>query len=317
MELPCLIISGFLGSGKTTYLNSLLREANGLRLGVLVNDFGDVPIDYDLIESADDNVLELSGGCVCCTYGGDLLSALTQMIARPNRFDALIIETSGLSLPGIVAASVKLVPGIKRVCVLGLVDGLCLASLVADKFLSDTIVRQIQESDLILLTKVDPHDYAKQTSVREILAGHSRHTDVVVSLLPRDVFERIFSGVEFAENARVPSRDSLFSGSMSYPNAKAPPVSSITLTLPGVYNLEIILNRLKVLDLPMIRAKGIFGVTTGGFSILNFTASEWDIKYRAEPPTKPGMTFFFVGDAVQKDEVTRQILTVFDASESN
>lgn len=317
MEIPCLVIGGFLGSGKTTYLNSLLRGASGFRLGVLVNDFGDVPIDYDLIESADENILELTGGCVCCTYGGDLLSALTQMIAKPSRFDALIIETSGLSLPGIVAASVKLVPGINRVGVLGLVDGLCLASNIADKFLSDTIARQIQESDLVLVTKLDPHDHARQTQIEAILAERSLHPDVVFSLSPRDVFGRLFTGDKFSENSGKRSQYSIFSRAMNYPSPRDSFVTSITLALPDSYHIEMVLNGIQSLNLPMIRSKGIVSAVDGGYAVINFAGSQWSVAYRAEAPTRAGMTFFLSGNAGQRDQITAQILDVFNASAIN
>lgn len=317
MEIPCLVIGGFLGSGKTTYLNSLLRGANGLKLGVLVNDFGDVPIDYDLIESAHENVLELTGGCVCCTYGGDLVSALTQMIAKPSGFDALIVETSGLSLPGIVAASIRLVPGISRVGVLGLVDGVCFSSNIADKFLSDTIVRQIQESDLILLTKLAPDDHAKQTETEAILAKYSSDAEVVTLLPPGDIFDWLFNGNGFAEKSGKPLQDSIFSRALSYPKAKAPLVTSITLVLSDTYHIEMVLKGLQSLTLPIIRSKGIFRAESNRYAVVDFAGLRWSVEYRADAPTRPGMTFFLSADAEQKDQITAQILNVFDAAAIN
>ena len=73
--LPVTVIGGYLGAGKTTLVNRLLRQADGLRVAVLVNEFGKLPIDADLIESRDENVINIAGGCVCCSYGSDLIVA--------------------------------------------------------------------------------------------------------------------------------------------------------------------------------------------------------------------------------------------------
>ena len=77
--LPVTVIGGYLGAGKTTLVNSLLRQANGQRLAVLVNEFGELPIDADLIEGQDENVINIAGGCICCSYGSDLIMALQDL----------------------------------------------------------------------------------------------------------------------------------------------------------------------------------------------------------------------------------------------
>ena len=86
--LPRVLIGGWLGAGKTTLVNQLLRQAAGRRLAVLVNDFGEQGLDADLIEGSADEVLELAGGCICCSYGADLLGALRRVAARQPRPDA-------------------------------------------------------------------------------------------------------------------------------------------------------------------------------------------------------------------------------------
>jgi G3E family GTPase len=77
--LPVTVIGGYLGTGKTTLINQMSCHADGMRLAVLVNDFGELPIDADLIESRDDNVISITGGCVCCSYGSDLMEALIDL----------------------------------------------------------------------------------------------------------------------------------------------------------------------------------------------------------------------------------------------
>jgi len=93
--LPVTIVGGYLGSGKTTLVNHLLRNANGVRIAVMVNDFGELPIDADLIEAQDGDVISLSGGCICCSYGDDLSLSLQKLRAQPTLPDHIVIEASG------------------------------------------------------------------------------------------------------------------------------------------------------------------------------------------------------------------------------
>ena len=101
-RIPVTVIGGYLGAGNTTLVNHLLREREGRRIAVLVNDFGELSIDHDLIESKDGNVMRLAGGCVCicCSFGSDLVAALMVMPDMLPRPEHILIETSGVALPG-------------------------------------------------------------------------------------------------------------------------------------------------------------------------------------------------------------------------
>ena len=88
--LPVTVIGGYLGAGKTTLVNHLLRNADGLRIAVLVNEFGTLPIDADLIEAQDDNVIAIAGGCVCCSYGNDLVMAMIELARMEPRARARV-----------------------------------------------------------------------------------------------------------------------------------------------------------------------------------------------------------------------------------
>ena len=98
--LPVTVIGGYLGAGKTTLVNHLLRHAEGRRLAVLVNEFGELPIDADLIEAEGDDLISISGGCVCCSFGSDLTAALLRLAALEPRPDHVVIEASGVAIPG-------------------------------------------------------------------------------------------------------------------------------------------------------------------------------------------------------------------------
>ena len=111
--LPVVLVGGFLGSGKTTLLNNLLRNTDGRRVAVLVNDFGEISIDASLIESAEGNILHIAGGCMCCSYGNDLVAALRKISTKRDLFDRVLIETSGVSLPYAIACTVPLIAGLE------------------------------------------------------------------------------------------------------------------------------------------------------------------------------------------------------------
>tara|TARA_B100001093_G_scaffold39820_2_gene33895 strand:- start:1952 stop:2923 length:972 start_codon:yes stop_codon:yes gene_type:complete len=102
-KTPVTVLSGFLGAGKTTLLNRILTEKHGVRFAVIVNEFGQEGIDNDLIVSADEEVFEMNNGCVCCSIRGDLIRTLNSLMERSNKFDAVIIETTGLADPGPIA----------------------------------------------------------------------------------------------------------------------------------------------------------------------------------------------------------------------
>jgi G3E family GTPase len=97
--LPVTIITGFLGSGKTTLLNYILTNQEGLKTAVLVNEFGEIGIDNELIVATEDNIVELSNGCVCCTINEDLIQAVYKVLERPEKIDYLIVETTGVADP--------------------------------------------------------------------------------------------------------------------------------------------------------------------------------------------------------------------------
>ncbi len=106
-RIPVTILTGYLGAGKTTLLNRILSEDHGKRYAVIVNEFGEIGIDHDLIVSTDEELFEMNNGCVCCTVRGDLIRTLHELLSRPGAtqrpFDAIIVETTGLADPGPVA----------------------------------------------------------------------------------------------------------------------------------------------------------------------------------------------------------------------
>ena len=102
-KIPVTVLTGYLGAGKTTLLNRILSEPHGKKYAVIVNEFGEIGIDNDLVVGADEEVFEMNNGCICCTVRGDLVRILDGLMRRKGKFDAIIVETTGLADPAPVA----------------------------------------------------------------------------------------------------------------------------------------------------------------------------------------------------------------------
>ena len=153
--LPVTIITGFLGSGKTTLLNHILTNQSGLKTAVLVNEFGEIGIDNELIVSTDDNMVELNNGCICCTINEDLVDAVYKIMEREDKIDYLVVETTGLADPLPVALTflgTELRDMTRLDSIITMVD--C-ANYSMDLFNSEAALSQIQYGDVIVLNKTD------------------------------------------------------------------------------------------------------------------------------------------------------------------
>ncbi len=170
MTVPVMIIGGFLGAGKTTAINQILRGSHQ-RIAVLVNDFGALNIDAHLIEAQDGEIFALSNGCVCCSIGPDFSATLGRMLALTPPPARIIVESSGVSDPWRIAQLVKLEIGASLEAVIVLADALDLPRLAADRWLSDTISRQIARADLIALSKCDIASTGMRAEARAIITA--------------------------------------------------------------------------------------------------------------------------------------------------
>src|SRR6186997_2852642 len=204
-RVPCTIVTGFLGSGKTTLIRHVLANANGRRLAVIVNEFGDVGIDGEILKGCgnaacqEENIVELANGCLCCTVADEFVPALDQILAREPAVEHIVIETSGLALPKPLVQAFHW-PAIKsRVTVDGVVavvDGAAVAegrvatdldalarqrandvALEHDNPIEEVFEDQIACADLVVLNKRDLLD----------AAGMARATAAMSGALPRAV----------------------------------------------------------------------------------------------------------------------------------
>lgn len=154
LSTPAMIVGGYLGAGKTTYVNALLANNDGLRVAVLVNDFGSLAIDSQLIVNSNGSTWDLSNGCACCEVGDDLADALRQVVDNDPPFDLVVIEASGVALPDRMRAMCSL-PGLHDEGTVVLVDATDIARLSTDKYVSSIVKRQIQRSDAVIVSKAD------------------------------------------------------------------------------------------------------------------------------------------------------------------
>jgi len=178
VPVPILLVTGFLGAGKTTVVNHLLAHAQGRRIAAVVNDFGAINIDAELIEGASDGVVSLSNGCICCTLEGDLLRTLATLLRRDPRPEFIVIETSGIADPADIVRNLmdpviwQEAPLETVLCVL---DAATSPAALSD----DALLRsQLRAADVIALTKLDLAEEAQQAQLRA--AVRALHPSAVI-----------------------------------------------------------------------------------------------------------------------------------------
>ncbi len=166
-RIPLTVVGGFLGSGKTTLVNRILAGVAGIRAAVLVNDFGSVNIDAELVAGHEGETISLANGCVCCSIGGDLADALFDVMSRMPAPQWIVIEASGVADPWRIAQVGLADPGLELDGVVVLVDSAAAPAQLGDTLLQDTLARQIGSADVVVLNK---RDLVGEVELRELRA---------------------------------------------------------------------------------------------------------------------------------------------------
>ena len=189
--MPVTIITGFLGSGKTTLLNQILKNKHDLKIAVLVNEFGDINIDSQLLISMDEDMVELSNGCICCTINDGLVDAVYRVLEREDNIDYLVIETTGIADPlpiMLTFLGTELRDLTKLDSVITVVDS---EVFTPEHYESDAALKQITYADVILLNKTDLTTPEKleelEAYIHDVKAGarilHTRYGEVALPLI--------------------------------------------------------------------------------------------------------------------------------------
>ncbi|WP_405564806.1 CobW family GTP-binding protein [Streptomyces sp. NBC_01180] len=243
MTARLTVLGGYLGAGKTTLLNGLLAAAGGVRIAVVVNDFGAVNIDRRLITSATEDTVELSNGCICCSLQDDTSAVMTRLAGRGD-LDHVVVETSGVGDPAALRTWGNypgFAPGSTVVCA----DSTAVDRLLRDEFVGDTVARQLTRADIVVLSKADLAGRAQLTDARRRCREHAADARVLEST-----------------GGDVHLKDLLRSAAPADPAAGEPdPHRSVhrsaSVTGPGPVDRDALLAALQELPESVVRLKGV------------------------------------------------------------
>ena len=244
-KIPATVVTGFLGSGKTTLLSNVIRQANGKRVAVIVNEFGELDIDADLLRSCPldcedgggvgpqpetaigDGIYELANGCICCTVEEEFLPVMKQLVERKHQIDHILIETSGLALPKPLVQAFNW-PEVKQHCtvdsVITVVDGAAIArgqvaddpsrveqqrkaddSLDHDPSLNELLEDQLSSADMVIISKADLLDGNQMDTVRARIDGHVKPEVKMLSVHNGEIDSTLIMGLACASEEDIES----------------------------------------------------------------------------------------------------------------
>ena len=277
MPVPILLVTGFLGAGKTTVVNHLLANAEGRRIAAVVNDFGAINIDAELIAGASDGVVSLANGCICCSLEGDLLRTLSTLLRRDPRPEYIVIETSGVADPADIVRNL-MDPVILREAPLETV--LCVMDATASPAaLEDALHRsQLRVADIVALSKLDLADAGAGVRMREAIRAQrvpavvvdTNHGEIPAALLFPANVDRAPAPREVAPRRPAEQRFETLSWT-----------SDLPLSLP---RLQQAIDRLAP---KLARAKGLFETVEqpGRMMVFQFAAGRATLAPGEAPPS--------------------------------
>lgn len=286
-KIPVTVITGFLGAGKTTLIRHLMQNPQGKRLAILVNEFGTVGVDGDILKSCADencpveNIVELANGCICCTVADDFIPTIEALMAMPERPDHILIETSGLALPkpllkafdwpairsritvdGVVAladaeavAAGRFAPDVAAVDAQRAADD----SLDHETPLSEVFEDQIACADIILLTKADLAGDAGLAAARSVIEAELPRKLPILPITDGTIDPRVILGLNAAAEDDLAARPSHHDG---HDDHEHDDFESVVIDLPEVGDVDDLVARIQRLarEQHILRVKGYIAV---------------------------------------------------------
>jgi cobalamin biosynthesis protein CobW len=286
-KIPVTVITGFLGAGKTTLIRHLMQNPQGRRLAILVNEFGTVGVDGDILKSCADescpveNIVELANGCICCTVADDFIPTIEALMALPQRPDHILIETSGLALPKPLLKAFDW-PAIRsRITVDGVVALADAEAVAAGRFapdpvavdaqraaddsldhetpLSEVFEDQIACADIILLTKADLAGEEGLAAARAVIEAETPRRLPIIHVTDGSIDPRVILGLNAAAEDDIAARPSHHDG---HDDHEHDDFDSVVIDLPEIADIDDLVARVQALarDQRILRVKGYLAV---------------------------------------------------------
>jgi cobalamin biosynthesis protein CobW len=286
-KVPVTVVTGFLGSGKTTLIRHLIANANGKKLAVIVNEFGSEGVDGEILKSCADadcpaeNIVELANGCICCTVADDFIPAMEQLLARPVKPDHILIETSGLALPKPLLKAFDWPQIRSRITVDGVIALADAEAVAAGRFapdpnavaaqraadesfdhetpLSEVFEDQIACADIVLLTKADLAGAEGLEAARAVISAEMPRRVPMLPITDGAIDARVILGLEAAAEDDLAARPSHHDGEEEHEHDD---FASIVVELPEIGDLDRLVTSVQRLarEQNVLRAKGYIAV---------------------------------------------------------
>ncbi|TVQ52626.1 MAG: cobalamin biosynthesis protein CobW [Rhodobacteraceae bacterium] len=313
-KIPVTVVTGFLGSGKTTLISHLLRNPGGRRLAVVVNEFGDVGVDGEILRGCaipdcpEENIVELANGCICCTVADDFIPTIETLMARTPRPDHILIETSGLALPKPLLKAFDW-PAIRsRITVDGVIALADAEAVAAGRFapnpaaveaqrladdsldhetpLSEVFEDQIACADIVLLTKPDLAGPEGLARARAVIAAEAPRPLPVIEAAEGAVDPRVILGLEAAAETDLANRPSHHDGADDHDHED---FESVVVELPPVSDPAELASRIEALARAqgVLRVKGYAAVADKPMRLL-VQAVGARVRWQFDRPWRPG-----------------------------